>query len=227
MNRIATNLLAALGRVNDFGAKYTTNFPPTSVGGKQFSAISAFMKTQSGFGADQVAGGNEQHAGTLSKAVARHHLHDDMFAINHAAHSLALLGTVGIEGKFMMPHGSGAQAYINAARAFGKEAIAYSAQLIEVGLPADFLTHLEDDAVAYEEAIKNQGDGQLTEGGATGGIADTAHQAVISLHILDTIVRNVFKDDAAKLAEWAIARHIERPPSHKRLPPATPTPPTP
>lgn len=223
MNRSSANLITTLIAVSDFGAKYTANFPAGSVGEKQFTIIGTLVKDANAFGKDQFAGSNEGHAGVLSKAVAHAHLHDDMLAINHAAHSLGLLGNVGIEGKFRMPHKTGDRAYIDAGLAFEKEATPYVAQFVEVGMDANFLLHLKDDIAAYEQAIVDKTSGIATEGGATGGLSDAAHKAVIALHILDNVVRNVFKNDPAKLAEWTVARHIQRPPRHNKPPTTTAT----
>ncbi len=65
--------------------------------------------------------------------------------------------------------------------------------------------------------------GQAAQGGATGGIDDTTHQAAVALHIVDTVVRNKYKADPAKLAEWVIASHVEKHTPAKKVTPA-PTP---
>lgn len=223
MNRKATSLLAALKNVLDFGAKYTPSFPVGSAGAKQLAVIKDFVDQENDLGSDQSAGANEIRAGILSKAVARHHLHTDMIDINRVAHSLSLLGTAGIAGKFNMPHHNGAQAYINAARAFAQEAAPYAAQMIELGLLPDFIAHLEADVTLYESTISAKASGQVKEVGATHGIATTAHDATVALHILDTIVRNIFKNDPVKLAEWICASHVER---HTPVPKQSPAPST-
>ena len=61
---------------------------------------------------------------------------------------------------------------------------------------------------------------------STGGIDDTTHKAAVALHVVDTIVRNKYKNDAAKLAEWTIASHVEKHTPVARAKPA-PTPPAP
>src|SRR5207237_169697 len=100
--------------------------------------------------------------------------------------SAALLGNTSVDGKFLMPHSNGDQALLNSARAFQTDVVPFSAPLIDLGLPADFLTHLGDDITQFEAAISAKGAAQTTQGGATGGIADAAHRAAIALHILET-----------------------------------------
>ncbi|MGH7954128.1 MAG: hypothetical protein ACREFE_19720 [Limisphaerales bacterium] len=159
----------------------------------------------------------------MSKVAGRFHLHDDLKRITDAAHSLALLGTAGLDGKFLMPRSGGDQALLNAARAFQTDAPAFSAQLIGLGLDANFITNLGTDITNFEAAISAKGAGVGAQSGATGGLEDAAHKAAVALHVLKTIVPNVYKNDPAKLAEWATASHVEKhTPTPRTKPAATP-----
>ncbi|MCX6895897.1 MAG: hypothetical protein NTZ16_10445 [Verrucomicrobia bacterium] len=189
----ATSLLTTLKNVSAFGIKYATDFPAASVGGRQFALVTAAVPATSGLGSQQVSGGADYHAAALDIAAGRLHLHDDLLAIADAAHSLVLMGNSGLAGKFLMPHSNGDQALLNTARAFQTEAVAISAQLIELGLAADFLTHLAADIADFESAITAKGAGLAAQGGATGGIAAATRQAAIALHVLDTVVSNTYK----------------------------------
>ena len=215
-----THLLATFKTTAAFGAKYAADFPSTGVGGQQFALVTAAVPAEGNLGAQQVAGGEQKKAGVKSKAAAYKQLHDDLLHISDAAHSLVLLGTAGLDGKFHMPRNHGAQDVLNAARAFKTNAAAFSAAMISLGLDADFLVHLDTHITDYENAIAAKGAGQGTEGGATGGLADASHKAAIALHVLNTIVRNKYKNDPAKLAEWTIASHVEKHTPVKRAKPA-------
>jgi hypothetical protein len=217
-----TSLLATFKTVSAFGIKYTADFPLPGIGGQQFALVTTAVTSLGNLGSTQVSGGEQIHAGVLSKAVGRVHLHDDMIAITNAAHSLVLTGNTAIAGKFLMPHSNGDQALLNSARAFQTDAAAFSAALISLGLAANFITNLGADITAFETAVGAKGSGQLAQGGATGGIADAAHKAAIALHILDTIVKNTYKANPVRLAEWVIASHVEK---HTPVPHPTPTPP--
>ncbi len=118
-----------------------------------------------------------------------------------------------------MPRSGGDQALLNSARAFQTDAAAFSAQLISLGLPATFLTQLGTDITAFEASITAKGAGMGAQAGATGGLEDTAHKAAIALHVLKTIVPNIYKNNPAKLAEWATASHVEK---HTPVPRAKP-----
>jgi hypothetical protein len=50
-------------------------------------------------------------------------------------------------------------------------------------------------------------------------LEDAAHQAAVALHVLNTIVKNTYKNNPSRLAEWATASHIEK---HTPVPRAKP-----
>ena len=219
MNHQVTSLTAAFKNVDAFGIANAADFLPASMGGQQFALIHAAVPQTATLGAAQVSGANAAHSSVMSKGAGRFHLHDDLLGIANAAHSLALLGTAGLDGKFLMPRSGGDQALLNSARAFQTDAAAFSAQLISLGLPATFLTQLGTDITAFEASITAKGAGVGAQAGATGGLENTAHQAAIALHVLKTIVPNIYKNNPAKLAEWATASHVEK---HTPVPRAKP-----
>jgi len=217
------SLLATFKTTAAFGVKYATDFPPISIGGQQFALVSAAVPTASGLAQAQTSGGGQKKAGIKSKAVAYKLLHDDLKAIADGAHSLVLLGTAGLDGKFLMPRNHGAQDMLNAAHAFATDAAAFTTQFVSVGLPATFITQLNTDIAGYETAISTKGAGLTAQGGATGGIEDTTHKAAVALHVLNTIVNNTYKNNPQRLAEWVIASHVEKHTPVKRVKKTTST----
>ena len=219
MNHQVTSLTVAFKTVDAFGIANAADFLPASMGGQQFALIHAAVPQTATLGAAQVSGKDAAHSSVMSKVAGRFHLHNDLLGITTAAHSLALLGTAGLDGKFLMPRSGGDQSLLNSARAFQTDAAAFSAQLISLGLPATFLTQLGTDITAFEASITAKGAGVGAQAGATGGLENTAHQAAIALHVLKTIVPNIYKNNPAKLAEWATASHVEK---HTPVPRAKP-----
>ena len=222
MDQQETSLLATFKNVAAFGSKYAADFPGTSIGAQQFALVTTAVTLASTLGAQQVSGHDAAHTGAMSKASARVLLHDDLLAITTGAHALVLLGTAGVAGKFLLPHNNGDQALLNTASAFATDAIPYTAPLVSVGLPANFLTTLAADIATLQSAIAVKGAGGSAQAGATGGIADATHKAAIALHILKTVVPNVHKNNPVKLAEWVTASHVAK---HTPVPAAPPVPP--
>jgi len=219
MKQKISSLVATFKTVDAFGIKYAADFSPTSLGGQQFALVHAAVPLTAGLGATQVSGGEQTHSAVLAKVAGQFHLHDDMIGITNAAHSLVLLGTDGLAGKFLIPHNNGAQALLNSARAFAADAVPFTAQFTSVGLPATFITQLNADIADFETAVTTKGAALGTQAGATGGLEDAAHKAAVALHVLGTVVKNTYKNDPAKLAEWATASHVEK---HTPVPRAKP-----
>jgi len=210
MKRAISNLLATLKQVDAFGSKYAAEFPDTGLGGTQFAVIHHILATTAELGAAQIAGSGQAHNAVLGKAACRRRLHADMAVISDAAHAIVLTGDIGPAGKFPLPHNNSDQTLLNAARAFVLAAGQFQPQFITMGLADDFLARLSADIAAFEAACLAKAAALGARGGATGGLEFTAHQATTALHVLDTIVRNRFREDPAKLAEWIIASHVER-----------------
>ena len=210
MNHHDASLLATFKTTTDFGVKYAADFPTTGIAGQQFALVTSAVTQSETLGATQVAGVGQKHSGAISLAAARVQLHDDLVAIARAAHSLTLLGTDGLKGKFALSHNNSNQALINAANAFVTDATPLAAQMIGVGLPGDFIAHLTADIATFQAAISTKTAGAGVQAGATGALADAMHKAAIALHVLQSIVPNVYKNDAAKLAEWATASHVQK-----------------
>jgi hypothetical protein len=210
MNQQVTSLTATFKNVTAIGTKYATDFPAASMGGQQFALVTAAVTSTASLGGAQVSGADAMHSSALAKVAGRQSLHDDLLGIANAAHSLALLGTAGLDGKFLMPRSGGDQALLNSARAFQTDAAAFSAQFINLGLPATFIRQLGTDITAFEGMISAKGTAMGAQAGATGGLESTAQKAAVALHVLNTIVKNTYKNNPSRLAEWATASHVEK-----------------
>ncbi len=210
MKKTETSLLATLKTTDAFGDKYAADFSAGSTGANQFALVKTAVTATADLGATQVTGGEETHSSVIAEATLRLKLHEDLLAISTAAHTLVLLGTTGLAGKFHMPRHDGDQELLNTARAFAADAVPYSTPFISLNLPAGFITLLHLDIDAFEAAIKGKGTGKGKKAGATGGIGQTIHAAAIALQVLKTIVANTYKNDPTKLAEWIVASHVEK-----------------
>lgn len=130
----------------------------------------------------------------------------------------------GIEDKFRMPRDVKDQDLLSVARAFVADAEPYKAEFIRRGLPADFLKDLKADIIALEQAITGHIQGTEEHVAATAAIDDLIDEGVRTMQELDPVIRNIFADDPATLAQWLSARHVERAPRRRKEtpPPAAP-----
>lgn len=228
MTNNQTHETDAFKRVKNFGLKYTVKFPAGSVPANLFAEVAAAVPQAQGAATDQESAKTDRAQASLTKANIHPDLHDQMRDINQAAHTLADLGTPGLEAKFRMPRSGGHDALLTAARQFLKDATPLKTQFLSVNMPADFLEHLEQTITAFESAVEEQADGLGDQVKATAGLAGTTAKARKALRNLRTIVRLTFKRDPAVLAEWEVASHIEsRKAHHAPAPTPTPQPDTP
>ena len=82
-----------------------------------------------------------------------------------------------------------------------------------------FIEDLTADIADYEQAISDKSGAQGAGAGATAGIDEAVENGMEAAVIADSIMRNVYEDDAVKLSEWAQARHVKRSPKRNIKPP--------
>ncbi len=107
----------------------------------------------------------------------------------------------GVQDKFRMPAGQSVQEVLTTARAFAAEAETLKDEFVRRGKPADFL----EDFNARIEKVKQSLDGRAQKSAARissrVAVAGAAQSARDAVREFDPIVRNVFADDPAALAE--------------------------
>ena len=228
MTNVQNHETDAFQRSKNFSLKYTAKFPVGSVGATLFAQVVAAVPQAQGQAVDQKSAQSDREQATLTKAQIHPDLHDQLKAISESAHTLADLGTPGLEAKFRMPRSAGNGALLTAARQFFKDATPVKAQFLSVNLPADFLDTLDQTITNFDNATDDQSGGEGGQVSATVGLAGTNAPARKALRNLRTIVRNTFKNDSAALAEWELASHIDSRKAHHAAPapppPATPKP---
>jgi hypothetical protein len=210
-------------RVRAFGAENAARFPPATLGGELFATIGAAAEELAGHAAAQVSGSSSARRGTATKAVARAALREELEMMRRTARSMALT-TPGLDAKFRIPRNMTDQQLLATAQAFALDAVPLKGEFIRFGMSTDFLEDLNADIADLETALSSQQSGKSKQVMATAAIDDVLERALAAVRQLDAVVRNIFRDDPARLAAWQSARHVER---ARRSNAATPpTPPT-
>jgi hypothetical protein len=111
--------------------------------------------------------------------------------------------------------GNNDQTLLAAANSFAQAAAPFSALFTEYGLPAAFFNDMSGKASALEAAVALQNEGAGASADANATLEETFRQADEAMERLDTVVRNKYRDDPAKLAAWEIASRVERAPRRK------------
>lgn len=187
------------------------SFPEGSRGVEVLADLDAVVKESEAQATAQESGRRASREQTTLKNVALAALQEDLKAINRTARALALT-TPGLEDMFRVPYNVGAQAWLTAARSFAENAEPLKAEFIRRGHAPDFIEDLRADTEALQELIRTRAQKSGARVAATAAIDDVIGRGLNAVRELDAIVRNVFRDDPAALAEWTSASHIERAP---------------
>jgi hypothetical protein len=221
MKDIERRKLEKLEREEVFLKDNIADFPAASPGEKALAELSAVIAEIRRLAAEQVSGASSarQHISVKDEEVDA--LMQLISHINRAAK--AFEGEIpGSDLKFRLPRNRSEQNILATARAFLADAEPLKAKFIEYGLAADFLAQLQ----ALIEAVDERGAAADSAGeqksGATGGLAEAVRNGMKISRRLDAIVRIKYADNAAKLAAWTTASHLERAPKKKKDEPAPP-----
>ena len=227
MTNLVARVLEMLIRVRQFGLIHAPHFPTGSRGRELFDLVNGFIET-----IEEQSATHEQHARaakekTTIKKAAVAGLRELMSSISRTARGMAP-STPGMENKFQMPGGSSVQKLLAAARSFLLEAEPLKAEFIRRGLPSNFVDDLRGRILSVAQAVDEQAQKSEARISASVSAVEAVRGARAAVRELGSIMRNVYAADAAPLAEWESASHVERAPRHAEeeaaTPPAPPAP---
>lgn len=222
MNDREVRKVEMLARVRDFGVTHAASFPATGLGAQKFAAIGALLAGIESHGTAQAAGGGAARTSSGAKQAARENVRGRMKAISATAGAMESAHP-GISNSFRLPRLGSDQRLLNAARAFIEAATPLKSEFTGHELPATFLEDLNAALSELESAVNAQNLGTEKQVAATAAIKDSLARGLTLRRELDPIVRNKFGSDAATLAAWTSASHVERAPKAKPAPPPQPS----
>jgi hypothetical protein len=198
-------------RVRDFGIANAASFQSSAFAGEQFTLISSVINELSGHAVAQASGGGTSRQGTGMRAALREELREDLIAISRTARAIAL-NNPGFEDKFRLPRNVGDQTLLNTALTFASEAKPFVSEFVKRELPANFLEELDSTVKVFEKTISEQNLAKQTRITATAAIDTAIDQGMDAVRELDSIVKNKFANDPARLSAWESAKHTMRAP---------------
>jgi hypothetical protein len=205
----------AYRRTRDFGLANASFFPKNSRADVNFKIIADGIPVIEASGALQAS--NIGTATTVSKESIIASIWLRLRKINRTARGLAV-DQPEIGELFRMPHGDNHQVLAAKAMAFYTNSEQYEELMKDCGMSDTFRADLLSDIEALQAAISDQNEVKSTKVGATGNIKAQLKLMHDAWKRLLGIVPNIFEDDPAKLAEWASASHVKRPPKTKKTP---------
>lgn len=212
-------------RVKEFTAANSASFTNGSRASLLITNVNAAVQELEQQGSRQDAASASGREATERKKGALASMLDKMRPVSGTARGMEKLAR-GIGDRFRMPRGS-EQAAINRAHAFVDEAGTITTEFTDRGLPASFLTELGASITEVENAREAQNQARREESAATAAISLAEQQLMDAVRELSPIVRNIFRNDPAKLASWESASRVERAPRRKKTtttPPPSPPP---
>ncbi len=232
MNDRETRRYEMFGRVKTFGQTNAADFAAGSEATKRFTNVGKIITDL-----DKAKAG-QQRDGTTSKTVLMDALRLDVQNVTRTARAMDQ-DEPGMADKFPAPNSaSDADLVTTADNILVKLAVeddddaatkaakaALAAKFVVHELPADFVSHLQDDRdtidAAQDDIESNEGTGVAS----TAAVGRLIKDGMKQTDYLDAIMHNKYARDPDKLRAWQSASHIERAPQREKKPPTPPTPP--
>ena len=211
MNNREARRFDMFNRVQTFGREHAADFAPAGEAAKQFTALGPIIEGMESARADQLGGG------TTAKAVLLDALRLDLKNIARTGRALAE-DDPGLADRFRAPANSSLPALTTAATAYLKELAdpALVARFVAHELPADFVTDLQADLDALDNAQDDQETVRETGVSGTASIDRLVAEGMKAVTCLDAIMHNKYARVPEKLRAWQSASHIERAPQRAK-----------
>ncbi len=231
MNDRETRRYDMFGREKTFGQTNNTDFAPTSEAAKHFANLNLIITGLDKAKAAQTGGG------VTAKSVLLDVLRLDVQNVTRTARALDQ-DNPGLADQFPVPASASdhdlltcadsilSQLAIDPADDAAAKAAktALTAKFVAHELPADFVTRLQTDRTAIDNADDDVESDDEEGVSSTSAVGRLIKAGMKESNYLDAIMHNKYTFDADKLRAWQSASHIERAPQHAKPAPApTPT----
>jgi hypothetical protein len=117
----------------------------------------------------------------------------------------------GVSQHFNLPGSQSEVSWLEAARAFVANGTTFKQLFLSRAMPDDFLEGLTGAIENFESALDDYNLHARNTSAATALLEDASAQVLAIRRELDPIVRNTYRNNPEKLAQWESASHLERP----------------
>lgn len=206
-------------KVRDFFAQYGASFPAASIGATLFAALLSIIQQIELISAEKASAIGEVGQSVEIKGNAKDFLEDMLEDIAGMAVTMSY-EIAGLANKFKIPNNRSVQSLITTARAFAADAVEYQADFVRYEFDEDFIGKLIQATDALEAAYAETGEDTQERIGKIAALVPLFKDGMTLVRRLDPIVKMKFRSDAAALAAWTFAKHVERAPQSPK--PANP-----
>lgn len=202
-------------RVEVFMDAVAGDFPEGSKGGILAARLKALRGKAATLDLKRGAGTDKRWRGTEAREGARTKLRP-MVTTAWDTYKTITLDHPDLKGLFESPVKiKNDQALAAAAHRYADAAATVPALFAEYGLTADFFDDMRAQADSLQAQRGLQIAGVGTSSGANAALDKIQREADKVVERLNTLIRNTYRDDPAKLAEWEGASRVERAPHRK------------
>ncbi|MDQ1612480.1 MAG: hypothetical protein QOG00_2411 [Pyrinomonadaceae bacterium] len=221
MNDAEVRSYEAFLRMREFAAAESARLAGNTFAGELFARLDTVLKGIDAQAAAQSSGKGASKQGTSGARAQSDAVLAQLKAVRRTARAMDQT-MPGLADKFRVPAGLKRQEVLSLARAFAADAAPLKGEFVKRGLPANFLDALEAAADALEKSINEKMQSEGARVKATAAVGSLIEQGQEIKVELDALMRNVFAGDAATLAAWASASHIEHAPRKRKKVEAAP-----
>jgi hypothetical protein len=196
-------------RVREYGNENAAALAAVAVTPGLLADIAGAIAALDDYGTRQISGAADSRRGHSLKQTARENLRDRLKAISQTANAVEY-DTDGFAKDFAMPRKRSDQELLATAKVFAAKAQTVRQKFLDYGLETDFIDELEAEIRTFETSLTTTAVAGETQVTATAEIDEAVKKGAVAVRKLDVVVKNVFRQNPAKLAAWASASHVER-----------------
>ena len=215
-------ILYALERIGYFGQanpQLATELPFTI---ELFAAIETHIAQLNAAGITSVSTESAGTSETRSKVARALEIETDLRLVVRTARQMAKK-LPDFQNTFKLPRGGMSyQELIEHVEQFIADTAAHRDEFARRGLTAQFFTELTTDVAEFKQIAQQQADAKRTSVGTTAETEAILEDALETRSELKIALKNHYRRDPAKLAEWLTAQHIRRRGENRETPPNPP-----
>ena len=203
-------ILYALERIDYYGQANTQLETELPITVELFPANQNNISRLNAAGITSISAGGAGMSETRSKVARAREINADLRLVMTTAKRLEKK-IPGFQNTFTLPRGAlSYQQLIEHAESFIADAAAHQAEFTKRGLTAQFFTDMAADVAEFKETAHSQADAKRTGVGTTADVEAILEDALDVRADLNTAIKNHYRNNPQKLAEWLTACHIER-----------------
>lgn len=207
MNDRERNILNMFVATREFDRANSADYASLPDAAAKFAIVGAAIDALENLGGEQVSG--ERGRAVEQKSVIRAAIRRKMKDLARTARALNFEDP-GFRRLFRVPDDNSDQKLLAAAREFVEEGNLHKPDFLRLGVPATLIDELADDIDALETATGAASAANTETVGATAGIDEQIELGMDAEEFLDAMMKNVYRRNHVKLAEWMSARHVRR-----------------